>query len=109
MMASENFGDEGIKVFKLAKDEAKRIGRAIGTGQLLLGLLREYNGVAGIVLRSFRVPFDDARGEVDKAVSEGTIPYTGQGWPPCTLAARQILQESDKIAQQMRTTGAWVC
>jgi hypothetical protein len=108
-MLFENFKDEGLKVISLAQEEARRVGRCMGTGQLLLGLLRENNGVAGVVMRNFSVPFDNARVEVDKAVSEGTSPYTGQGEAPFTYAARKIIEESDKIMQKMRTSGAWVC
>lgn len=50
------------KVLQLALDEAIRFGRRqVGTGQLLLGILREDNGLTSQVLRTLGVTLDKAR------------------------------------------------
>ena len=53
------------KVIELAVDEAKRLGhRYIGTEHLLLGLIREGDGVAAGVLESLGVGLEQARAQV---------------------------------------------
>jgi ATP-dependent Clp protease ATP-binding subunit ClpC len=55
------------RVLELAIDEARQLGHTyIGTEHLLLGLLREGEGVAAKVLDSFGVTLEKARGEVTK-------------------------------------------
>ena len=57
------------KVVELAVDEARRMNHTyIGTEHLLIGLLREGEGVAAGVLESLGITLDKARGEVSKLV-----------------------------------------
>ncbi len=61
------------KVIELAVDEARRLGHSyIGTEHLLLGLLREGQGVAAGVLESLGVNQEKARGEVTRLLSQGS-------------------------------------
>jgi hypothetical protein len=56
-------------VLDFAGREAAAMGRiAIGAEHLLLGLLREPTGVAGVVLRKLRVDLDQARAEILKTI-----------------------------------------
>jgi hypothetical protein len=60
------------RVIELAIDEARRLGhRYIGTEHLLLGLVREGEGVAAGVLESMGVSLDKVRHEVIRAVTAG--------------------------------------
>jgi ATP-dependent Clp protease ATP-binding subunit ClpC len=59
------------RVIELAIDEARQMGHTyIGTEHLLLGLLRENDGVAAGVLDSFSVNLERARGEITKFLSQ---------------------------------------
>ncbi len=60
------------KVLQLAMDEAMRIGRpTVGTGQLLLGLMREDVGATAHALRTLGVPVDEAREQTTRIVKAG--------------------------------------
>jgi len=59
------------RVIELAIDEARQLGHAyIGTEHLLLGLLREGEGVAAGVLDSFSITLERARTEVTRFISQ---------------------------------------
>ena len=61
------------KVIELAIDEARQMGHNyIGTEHLLLGLLREGEGVASSVLDSFGITLERARGETQHILTQGT-------------------------------------
>ncbi len=75
---SKSQGEIGLtprakKVIELAVDEAKQLNHSyIGTEHLLLGLLREGEGVAAGVLESLGVSLDKTREEVTRVLREGT-------------------------------------
>jgi len=61
------------RVIELAIDEARYLGHNyIGTEHLLLGLLREGEGIAAGVLDSFGITLERARTETERALSSGT-------------------------------------
>jgi ATP-dependent Clp protease ATP-binding subunit ClpC len=61
------------KVIELAIDEARQMGHNyIGTEHLLLGLLREGEGVASSVLDSFGITLERARAETAHILTQGT-------------------------------------
>ncbi len=61
------------KVIELAIDEARQLGHNyIGTEHLLLGLLREGEGVAASVLDSFGITLERGRAETAHILSQGT-------------------------------------
>ncbi|MFC1908594.1 ATP-dependent Clp protease ATP-binding subunit [Chloroflexota bacterium] len=67
------------KVIELAIDEARQLGHNyIGTEHLLLGLLREGEGVASNVLDSFGINLERTRAEISKVLSQST-PRARQG------------------------------
>ena len=69
-------GDIGLtprakKVIELAVDEARRLSHSyIGTEHLLIGLMREGEGVAAGVLESLGVNLDKVRGETTRLLTE---------------------------------------
>jgi len=59
------------RVIELAIDEARQLGHSyIGTEHLLLGLLREGDGVAAGVLDSFSITLERARAEITRFLSQ---------------------------------------
>ena len=68
------------KVVELAVDEARRMNHTyIGTEHLLIGLLREGEGVAAGVLESLGVTLDKVRAETHRLLSQTSPTATGQG------------------------------
>jgi len=70
------------KVIELAVDEARRLNHHyIGTEHLLIGLLREGDGVAAGVLESLGVNLEKARAETGRLLSQtqGQQPHAQQG------------------------------
>ncbi len=62
------------KVIELAVDEARRLNHSyVGTEHLLLGLLREGEGVAGGVLESLGVSLERARAETTRVLNQGAM------------------------------------
>jgi len=78
-------GDVGLtprakKVIELAVDEARRLNHNyVGTEHLLLGLLREGEGVAGGVLESLGINLERARAETNRVLNQGAA--QGQAAP----------------------------
>ena len=78
------FTERARKVILLAKQEAKRFNHDyIGTEHVLLGLLREGEGVAAAVLQSLGMNLNNIRIEVEKLVQigpatvvSGDLPFT---------------------------------
>src|SRR5437667_10737094 len=68
------------KVNELAFDEARRLGHHyIGTEHLLLGLVREGEGIAAGVLESLGVSLDKVRAEVTRILSQSMPQGAAQG------------------------------
>ena len=68
------------KVVELAVDEARRMNHTyIGTEHLLIGLLREGEGVAAGVLESLGVSLDKVRSETHRILSQSSQTPSGHG------------------------------
>ena len=66
------FSNRVKEVISLSREEALRLGHDyIGTEHLLLGIIREGEGVAVGVLKKLGVPLEQVRVEVEK-ISKGT-------------------------------------
>ncbi len=69
----ERFTERVRKVISLARQEAVRLHHDyIGTEHLLLGLVKEGEGVAAVVLTNLGVNTDDMRRAVENAVDVGS-------------------------------------
>jgi ATP-dependent Clp protease ATP-binding subunit ClpC len=71
----ERFTERARQVVVLAQEEARVLRHNyIGTEHLLLGLLREADGVAARVLGGLEVSLEEVRGEVARIVGKGRFP-----------------------------------
>ncbi|MBF0387624.1 MAG: ATP-dependent Clp protease ATP-binding subunit [Candidatus Omnitrophica bacterium] len=91
------FTERARKVIVFAKEEAKRFNHDyIGTEHLLLGLIREGEGVASAVLQKLGLDLESIRIEVEKLVQPGPqtqvvgdIPFTPRSKKALELAAEE--------------------
>ncbi len=91
------FTERARKVIILAKEEARRFNHDyIGTEHILLGLIREGEGVAAAVLQNMGVSLETIRLEVEKLVQPGPttqilgdIPFTPRAKKVLELAAEE--------------------
>jgi ATP-dependent Clp protease ATP-binding subunit ClpC len=75
----ERFTERARQVVVLAQDEARTLKHNhIGTEHILLGLLREEDGVAGRVLEALGVTVEAVRAQVARIVRQGDEVVTGQ-------------------------------
>ncbi len=87
----ERFTERARQVVVLAQEEARELKHNyIGTEHLLLGLLREGDGVAARVLSGLEVSLEDVRGEIMRIVGEGE--HEAQGQIPFTPRAKKVLE-----------------
>jgi ATP-dependent Clp protease ATP-binding subunit ClpC len=87
----ERFTERARQVVVLAQDEARDLKHNyIGTEHLLLGLLREEEGVAARVLESLDVTVEEVRTQVLRIVGPGDEVATGQ--IPFTPRAKKVLE-----------------
>jgi ATP-dependent Clp protease ATP-binding subunit ClpA len=87
----ERFTDRAREVVVFAQDEARGLKHNyIGTEHILLGLLREEEGLAARVLDSFDVTVADVRALVAQIVGQGNEVPTGQ--IPFTPRAKKVLE-----------------
>jgi ATP-dependent Clp protease ATP-binding subunit ClpA len=87
----ERFTSRARQVVVLAQEEARSLKHNyIGTEHLLLGLVREEEGVAARVLAKLEIGLDDIRAEVARIVGEGNEAQTGQ--IPFTPRAKKVLE-----------------
>jgi ATP-dependent Clp protease ATP-binding subunit ClpC len=87
----ERFTERARRVMVLAQEEARVLRHSyIGTEHLLLGLLREPDGVAARVLGTLEVSMEEVRGEVTRIVGAGDNESQGQiGFTP---RAKKVLE-----------------
>jgi len=91
------FTERARKVIILAKEEARRFNHDyIGTEHILLGLIREGEGVAAAVLQKLEVSLENIRLEIEKLVQPGPttqiigdIPFTPRAKKALELAAEE--------------------
>ena len=89
------------KVIELAVDEARRLSHNyIGTEHLLIGLMREGEGVAAGVLESLGVTLDKVRAETGKVLSQSEgQPQSGQRSSARTPTLDQLGIDLTKLAR----------
>jgi ATP-dependent Clp protease ATP-binding subunit ClpC len=87
----ERFTERARQVVVLAQDESRTLKHNyIGTEHILLGLLREEEGLAARVLESLEITVEEVRAHVARIVGQGDEVTTGQ--IPFTPRARKVLE-----------------
>jgi ATP-dependent Clp protease ATP-binding subunit ClpA len=87
----ERFTERARQVIVLAQDESRAARHVyIGTEHILLGLLREEEGLAARVLESLGVSLEDTRARILDFVPMGEEPVTGQ--IPFTPRGKKVLE-----------------
>ena len=82
------------KVIELAVDEARRLNHHyIGTEHLLIGLMREGEGVAAGVLESLGINLDKIRGETSRILSQSSQSPQGSGRRGKNTSKTPVLDE----------------
>ncbi len=95
----ERFTDRARRVVVLAQEEARMLKHDyIGTEHILLGLIRESQGVAASALESLGISLEAVRREVEKTIGRGSneqsghIPFTPRAKKSLELSLREALQ-----------------
>ena len=96
----ERFTDRARRVVVLAQEEARALNHNyIGTEHILLGLIREGEGVAAKALESMGISREAVRSEVEDIIGKGLQPPSG--YIPFTPRAKKVLELSLREALQL--------
>jgi Clp amino terminal domain, pathogenicity island component/UvrB/uvrC motif len=96
----ERFTDRARRVVAQAQEEARRLDHGyIGTEHILLGLIREGEGVAAQALESLGISLDAVRQQVEEIIGRGQ--HTPSGHIPFTPRAKKVLELSLREALQL--------
>jgi ATP-dependent Clp protease ATP-binding subunit ClpC len=83
-----------------AQEEARMLNQNyIGTEHLLLGLIREQDGIAAKALESLNISLEDVHQQVEELIGKGT--YVPNGHIPFTPRAKKVLELSLREALQL--------
>ncbi len=96
----EKFTDKARKVLVLAQEEARNLEQPyVGTEHLLLGLIRENEGVAAQALRRLGVDYEQCYSRIKNLTEQEMPPAAGH--VPFTPRAKRVLEAALREALQM--------
>ncbi len=96
----ERFTEKARRVVVYAQEEARMLNQNyIGTEHLLLGLIREQDGIAAKALESLNISLEDVHQQVEDLIGRGTFVPTGH--IPFTPRAKKVLELSLREALQL--------
>ncbi|HLN68019.1 MAG TPA: Clp protease N-terminal domain-containing protein, partial [Streptosporangiaceae bacterium] len=96
----ERFTDRARRVMVLAQEEARMLGHNhIGTEHILLGLIREGDGVAARALEAMGISLEAVRQHVGEITGQGQ--QAPSGHIPFTPRAKNVLELSLREALQL--------
>ncbi|HYR10000.1 MAG TPA: Clp protease N-terminal domain-containing protein, partial [Longimicrobium sp.] len=96
-----NFTDRVRKVLAMAREEAIRLQHDyVGTEHILLGLIREGEGVAAAVLNNLNVDLDQVQEKVEESVRRGKATIA-LGELPYTSRAKKVLEFAMAEAREL--------
>jgi len=97
----ERFTDRARRVLVYAQEEARDLDDAfIGTEHILLGLIREGDGVAAKALDALEISYDVVREKVSEL--NELAPNSSSSSPPFTPRAKKVMELSLREALQLR-------
>ena len=101
-MNGYNFTDRVRKVLQMAREEAARLHHEyVGTEHILLGLIREGEGVAAAVLTNLNVDLDEIQQKIEETVKKGKAPAASGPDLPYTSRAKKVLELAMSEAREL--------
>ncbi len=101
-MNGYNFTERVRKVLAMAREEAARLHHEyVGTEHILLGLIREGEGVAAAVLQNLSVDLDDIQQKIEDTVKKGKAAQTTGPDLPYTSRAKKVLELAMSEAREL--------
>ena len=101
-MNGYNFTDRVRRVLQLAREEAARLHHEyVGTEHILLGLIREGEGVGVAVLTNLNVDLEEICGRIDETVKQGKAAARAGPDLPYTSRAKKVLEFAMGEARQL--------
>src|SRR5687767_10617387 len=92
-MNGYNFTERVRKVLAMAREEAERLRHEyVGTEHILLGLIREGEGVAAAVLQNLSVDLDEIQQKIEDTVKKGKATAATGPDLPYTSRAKKVLE-----------------
>ncbi len=99
---NSNFTDRVRKVLSMAREEATRLHHDyVGTEHILLGLIREGEGVAAAILTNLNADLDELRERIEERVELGKSDMTADE-VPYTTRAKKVLEFSVAEARSLK-------
>ncbi|MEO6778039.1 MAG: Clp protease N-terminal domain-containing protein, partial [Gemmatimonadaceae bacterium] len=101
-MNGYNFTERVRKVLAMAREEAARLHHEyVGTEHILLGLIREGEGVAAAVLQNLSVDLDDIQQKIEETVKKGKAAAAAGPDLPYTSRAKKVLELAMAEAREL--------
>ena len=101
-MNGYNFTERVRKVLAMAREEAARLHHEyVGTEHILLGLIREGEGVAATVLQNLSVDLDEIQQKIEETVKKGKAAQTTGPDLPYTSRAKKVLELAMSEAREL--------
>jgi ATP-dependent Clp protease ATP-binding subunit ClpC len=98
----ERFTGRARHVIVIAQDAARVLDHNyIGTEHLLLGLIREDNSIAGIVLANVGLTYEGVRADIEAATKKPKGKHAPKGHIPFTPRAKKVLELALREALQL--------
>jgi ATP-dependent Clp protease ATP-binding subunit ClpC len=101
-MNGYNFTDRVRKVLQMAREEAARLHHEyVGTEHILLGLIREGEGVAAAVLQNLNVDLEEIQQKIEETVKRGKAAAATGPDLPYTSRAKKVLELAMTEAREL--------
>jgi ATP-dependent Clp protease ATP-binding subunit ClpC len=101
-MNGYNFTDRVRKVLQMAREEAARLHHEyVGTEHILLGLIREGEGVAAAVLQNLNVDLEEISQRIEETVKKGKAAAATGPDLPYTSRAKKVLELAMAEAREL--------
>src|SRR5947199_7197350 len=101
-MNGYNFSDRVRKVLQIAREEAARLHHEyVGTEHILLGIIREGEGVAAAVLTHLNVDLEEIQQNIEAIVKKGKAAAAAGPDLPYTSRAKKVLEFAMSEAREL--------